>query len=226
MLRYFLITILLLIPVTFIQGIRSTEGDQKNVIGHHSASLLSWKKNLTNSYSIPSKALELAFDNYFELQEKDLVKVDTILTIIDFSKPSTDKRLYILDLKNQQVIKNTWVAHGKRSGVDIAEDFSNNRHSNKSSLGVFITSETYMGKHGYSLRLDGMNEGLNDNARKRAIVIHGADYVSERFIKNYGRLGRSFGCPAVPLDESKEIINLIKEGSFLFIYHPDIISKL
>ena len=109
------------------------------------------------------------------------------------------------------------------TGVNIAESFSNNRHSNKSSLGLYITGETYEGKHGYSMRLDGMSEGLNDNARKRAIVIHGADYVSEDFIQKNHRIGRSFGCPAVPMDEVTEIIDLIKGGSCLYIYHPSLI---
>lgn len=126
-------------------------------------------------------------------------------------------------MKNQKIVKISLVAHGKNSGVNIAKSFSNKRHSRKSSLGLYITSETYEGKHGYSLRLDGMSTGLNDNARKRAIVIHGADYVSESFIEKNDRLGRSFGCPALTENEVEEIINLIKEGSCLFIYHPSLI---
>ncbi|PLX12000.1 MAG: hypothetical protein C0597_14190, partial [Marinilabiliales bacterium] len=157
--------------------------------------------------------MNMAMNAYNALKSQNLLKNDSLITIIDFNSPSTHQRFFVLDIKNQKVIKNTFVAHGMQSGVNIAETFSNRRHSNKSSLGLYITRETYEGKHGYSLRLDGMIEGLNDNARKRAIVIHGADYVSKEFISKHGRLGRSFGCPAVPMDEVTEIIDLIKEGS-------------
>ena len=141
-----------------------------------------------------------------------------VLTLIDFSKPSTEERLFIIDVENRKLLFQTFVAHGKNSGVNIATRFSNRSGSLKSSLGFFITAETYYGKHGYSLRLDGMEKGINDNARKRAIVVHGAKYVSDDFIRKYNRLGRSWGCPAVSDDLSKEIIDLIKDGSCLFIY--------
>ena len=141
-----------------------------------------------------------------------------VLTLIDFSKPSTEERLFIIDVENRKLLFQTFVAHGKNSGVNIATQFSNRSGSLKSSLGFFITAETYYGKHGYSLRLDGMEKGINDNARKRAIVVHGAKYVSDDFIRKYNRLGRSWGCPAVSDDLSKEIIDLIKDGSCLFIY--------
>ena len=145
-----------------------------------------------------------------------------VVSIIDFSKPSTEKRLFIIDIENQKVIYHTYVSHGKNSGVNIPTKFSNRIGSNQSSLGFYRTAETYIGKHGYSLMLDGMEEGINDNARKRAIVIHGAKYVSEEFIKKYNRLGRSWGCPAVSDELSKEIIDIIKEGSCLYIYAPNI----
>lgn len=141
-----------------------------------------------------------------------------VLTIIDFSKPSAEERLFIIDVKNRKLLFQTFAAHGKNSGVNIATQFSNQSGSLKSSLGFFITAETYYGKHGYSLRLDGMEKGINDNARKRAIVVHGAKYVSDEFIKRYNRLGRSWGCPAVSDELSKEIIDLIKDGSCLYIY--------
>ena len=141
-----------------------------------------------------------------------------ILTLIDFSKPSTEERLFRIDVENRKLPFQTFVAHGKNSGVNIATQFSNRSGSLKSSLGFFITAETYYGKHGYSLKLDGMEKGINDNARKRAIVVHGAKYVSDDFIRKYNRLRRSWGCPAVSDDLSKEIIDLIKDGSCLFIY--------
>jgi len=146
---------------------------------------------------------------------------EDIVTIIDFSKPSTEKRLFILDLKNQQVLYHTFVAHGKNTGSNMATKFSNNKGSNQSSLGLYCTGESYRGKHGYSLRLDGLENGFNDNARSRAVVMHSASYVSESFIKRHGRLGRSWGCPAVPIEYSKEIIDLIKGGSCLYIYADD-----
>ena len=164
----------------------------------------------------------MAINGYYELKSLGLIQNDTILTIIDFSKPSNEKRLFILDLKNEIILKSTLVAHGMQSGIYVAESFSNKRLSNKSSLGLYLTKETYEGKHGYSLRIDGMSKSLNDNARKRAIVIHGADYVSESFIQKNGRLGRSFGCPALPENETEEIIDLIKNASCLFIYHQSL----
>jgi hypothetical protein len=147
---------------------------------------------------------------------------EDIVTIIDFSKPSTEKRLFILDLRNQKVLYHTFVAHGKNTGANMATKFSNNKGSNQSSLGLYRTGESYQGKHGYSLRLDGLENGFNDNARSRAVVMHSASYVSESFIKRHGRLGRSWGCPAVPVEFSEEIIDLIKGGSCLYIYADDI----
>jgi len=146
---------------------------------------------------------------------------EKIVTIIDFSKPSTEKRLFILDLENQELLYHTFVAHGKNTGVNMATKFSNSKGSNQSSLGLYRTGESYQGKHGYSLRLDGLEKGFNDNARSRAVVMHSASYVSEAFIKRHGRLGRSWGCPAVPVEFSKEIIDLIKGGSCLYIYAND-----
>lgn len=183
----------------------------------------SWKERLIDSLGIPEPAINIAFNGYEYLKQQNLLRNDSLLAIIDFSQPSTAKRLFILDLKNEKVIKNTLVAHGMNTGGQNAESFSNDLNSNKSSLGLFITQDTYIGKHGYSLRIKGMSIGLNDNVIKRAVVIHGADYVSEDFIKQTGRIGRSFGCPALPVDETQEIIDLIKDSTCLFIYHPSII---
>ena len=144
-----------------------------------------------------------------------------IFTLIDFTKPSTEERLFIIDVETDSIILKSLVAHGKNSGINYAKSYSNQRYSNKSSLGFFITDETYSGKHGYSLRLKGIEKGINDNAYKRAIVIHPAKYVSKEFINKYGRLGRSFGCPAIPSESHREVINLIKDKTCLFIYYPD-----
>jgi len=154
--------------------------------------------------------------NFFSLTNK------TVITIIDFSKPSTEKRLFIIDIENRKLLFQTFVAHGKNSGLIKPTKFSNRIGSNQSSLGFYRTAGTYKGKHGYSLILDGLEKGINDNARKRAIVIHGAKYVSEEFIEKNNRLGRSWGCPAVSDELSKEIIDLIKDGSCLYIYASNV----
>lgn len=144
-----------------------------------------------------------------------------VITVIDFSLPSTQKRLWIIDTERGEVLLNTVVSHGRNSGNLMAESFSNTPESFKSSLGFYETGETYSGKHGYSLRLDGLEKGFNDQARNRAIVIHGADYAKEDFAKSTGRLGRSLGCPALPSELSAQAIDLIKDGTMLFIYGKD-----
>jgi hypothetical protein len=146
---------------------------------------------------------------------------ENILTIIDFSKPSTEKRFFVIDLKNKELLYKCYVAHGKNSGENYAKHFSNQPGSLQSCLGLFLTAETYTGSNGYSLRLDGLERGKNDNARDREIVIHGAAYVSQEFISRYGRLGRSWGCPVIPLENLKEMIDFISSGSCLFIYSED-----
>ena len=158
-------------------------------------------------------AFKAAFTGYKKLNNNN-----SILTVIDFSLPSTEKRMYVLDLARREVIYVTYVAHGRNSGDNYATSFSNRNGSHQSSLGFYRTSSTYQGGNGYSLLLDGLEEGINDEARSRAIVIHGADYCSEQVIRSAGRLGRSYGCPALPRELAKPIINTIKGGSLLFIY--------
>lgn len=170
--------------------------------------------------------------NVFELAVTGFNRIDgiqnkKIITIIDYSRPSTENRFYVIDLVNKKILYFTLVAHGKNTGEDDAKSFSNDSETLKSCLGFFLTNETYIGENGYSLMLDGLEPGINDNARERSIVIHGAAYVSESFIKENGRLGRSWGCPALPESTSKEIIDLISKGSCLFIYgdDPDYVVK-
>jgi hypothetical protein len=178
-----------------------------------------WKELTKGELSPPSlPVLELALNGYTQLQDK-LKK--PLLTVIDYSLPSTQKRLWIIDLRQQKILLHTVVAHGRNSGALLAEKFSNRPESYQSSLGFFQTGEAYQGKHGYSLRLDGLEAGINDQARARAIVIHGADYAKETVAATAGRLGRSLGCPAVPPDLSTPLIKLIKGGSLLFIYGKD-----
>lgn len=172
-----------------------------------------------NSSELPSKGvLELAMEGWEKL-ENDLKS--PILTVIDFSLPSTEKRLWVIDPAKGLILYHSVVAHGRNSGELLAKTFSNQPESFQSSLGFYKTAETYQGKHGYSLRLDGLEKGFNDQARNRAIVIHGADYAKEEFAKTTGRLGRSLGCPALPPELSAKVIDLIKDGSLLFIYGND-----
>lgn len=141
-----------------------------------------------------------------------------ILTIIDYSKPSYEKRFFVIDLKNRKLLYNTLVAHGKNSGEIECTHFSNRPRSLQSSPGFYLTAESYTGRQGYSLRLDGLEPGINDKARARAIVIHGADYVCQRYVDEYGYIGKSWGCPALPLEVNKKVIDLIKGGSCLYIH--------
>lgn len=143
------------------------------------------------------------------------------LAVIDFSLPSTEKRLWIFDLSNHQLILEELVAHGNNSGDTFATDFSNIVGSHQSSIGLFRTQESYVGRHGYSLRLDGLEPGVNDKARERAIVIHAADYVDPEWIDRYGRIGRSQGCPAVSQEVVNEVVDNLKGGQFLFTFYPD-----
>jgi hypothetical protein len=145
----------------------------------------------------------------------------TIVTLIDYSLPSTEKRLWVMDVKRGKLLFNELVAHGKRTGDNIATQFSNRPGSEQSSLGAFVTGKTYTGKHGLSLRLKGLEAGINDRAEARAIVMHAASYVSEDTARALGRLGRSRGCPAVRPEIAPDIIATIKDGTFLFAYHPD-----
>lgn len=169
------------------------------------------------------KAFKLAYEGYKKLNKDN----NPLLTLIDFSLPSSQKRLYVLDFSAKRLLFVSYVSHGKGSGENYATSFSNRNGSHQSSLGFFRTGATYNGGNGYSLLLDGLEKDINDKARPRAIVIHGADYCSEKIIKSSGRLGRSFGCPALPRELTKPIINTIKEGSLLFIYadKPDYFAK-
>lgn len=144
-----------------------------------------------------------------------------ILTIIDYSLPSVSRRLWVLDSQTEEVLFHELVSHGKGSGEVEAETFSNVPESQASSLGLFETGETYEGKHGYSLRLKGLEEGFNHNAAQRSIVIHGAWYVSDSFANKHGRVGRSWGCPALDKTVNRALIDAIKDGSLVFVYYPD-----
>lgn len=168
---------------------------------------------------LSESALVYAYEGLKKLESQGKVEKGSILTVCDFSKPSTSKRMYIIDTENEQLLLQTYVAHGKNSGLNYAERFSNRPESLQSSLGFYVTKNTYFGKHGLSLRLDGMERGFNDKAYQRAVVVHGANYIGDSR-RNASYMGRSFGCPAVPAELSRKVINLIKDGTCLFIYHP------
>lgn len=175
---------------------------------------------LESNTSMPQlESFSNAIIGYEKLKQQGKIKNET-LTIIDFSLSSTEKRLWVLDMNKNKVLFNTVVAHGRNTGLEYATRFSNTNNSNQSSLGFYITDATYYGKNGLSLFLDGQEPGINDNARKRYVVFHGAKYANPDFVKRNGRLGRSLGCPAVPTAVNSAIINKIKHKSCLFIYHP------
>ncbi|MDD5149611.1 MAG: murein L,D-transpeptidase catalytic domain family protein [Flavobacterium sp.] len=174
----------------------------------------------SNQFDLPNlKSFTEALKGFYLLKEKGLIQKD-ILTLVDFSLSSNNKRLWVIDLTTNTILYNCLVAHGRNTGEEFANSFSNADRSFKSSLGFYATGEIYNGKHGMSLKLDGLEKGINDNARERGVVMHAANYVSNSFIKNNKRLGRSQGCPAIPVELSKGIINTIKNKSCLFIYHP------
>lgn len=204
-----------------------------------SLSISSIEKNTTISNDIPAsgsitvfenlqlkklglsqRAFDYAMQGYKFLLSSGKIRNENILSIVDFSMPSSKKRLFVIDLKNSKILYNTYVSHGRNSGREMASDFSNQPESFMSSPGFYVTRETYIGKHGYSLRLNGEEKGINDNALSRAIVMHSANYVDESLIRSQGYIGRSLGCPAVPEKLHKAIINNIKNGTCLFIYSP------
>ncbi|MBN8835134.1 MAG: murein L,D-transpeptidase catalytic domain family protein [Sphingobacteriales bacterium] len=164
------------------------------------------------------QAFDYALKGYAILKSKGELTNPNVITIADFSKPSYQKRLFVIDIKNLKLLYNTYVAHGANSGKEMAVDFSNRPESLKSSPGFYITSGTYDGKHGYSMKLEGIEKGINDLAMDRAIVMHSADYVSDGYIRANGCLGRSWGCPAVSKELNKPIISKIRNGSCFFIY--------
>jgi hypothetical protein len=169
---------------------------------------------------LDQKVLNLALEAYHKAETKGQVK-NHHLTVIDFRLPSNKQRMWVFDLDSSSLDFNTYVAHGKNSGDTYAKHFSNTNSSKTSSLGTFITKNSYFGGKGYSLNLQGVEKGINDHALDRRIVIHGAWYMSPSFINNQGRAGRSWGCPAVDTKVAKPLINNIKDGSVVFAYYPD-----
>lgn len=172
------------------------------------------------NFGLSIKAFEYALKGYKYLVERGIVVKDQVLSICDFSQSSRKKRFYVIDMAEKKVLINTWVAHGHNSGGEYARSFSNSPESHKSSLGFYVTSKTYYGSHGLSLKIEGLEKNINDKADERNIVIHGSEYVGADFLSRSPINGRSFGCPALPAQETEQVIETIKDGSCLFIYHP------
>jgi hypothetical protein len=222
----------LLMTVPVIMSARSAKENEQRFSGPASTPLVSnipvveeaamiYDSLQLDELGLSKEAFEYAWKGYQRLAEQGKIIRKDVLSICDFSQSSRKKRLYIIDIADFKILHHTYVAHGRNSGGEYAQSFSNSPESHKSSLGFYVTKATYQGGHGLSLRIDGLEKGINDKAMNRSIVIHGSDYVTERFIAGYKFAGRSFGCPAVPSKENKKVINLIKGGSLLFIYHPD-----
>lgn len=167
---------------------------------------------------LSEEAFNYAVAGYEKLKQSGTILNDKVLSIVDFTKPSNKKRLFVIDLNNYKLLFNTYVAHGQNTGREFAKAFSNKPESHQSSLGFYVTSGTYNGSNGYSMYLKGLEKGFNSLAYERAIVMHGAPYVSEGMIRSQGYIGRSHGCPAVPEKLNKPIIEKIKNGSCFFIY--------
>lgn len=186
----------------------------------------SWMDSLYTVIGLEQKGLDktawyIAYKGYqYMLHKKQLSKTN-LLTICDYSKSSAQKRFYVIDMVKHQLLHYTWVAHGRNSGNEYATSFSNKTDSYKSSLGFMVTAETYTGGNGYSLRLDGKESGFNNNVRNRDVVIHGSQYVSHQRVTAGMMMGRSFGCPALPGENARRIIDCIKNGSCFFAWYPD-----
>jgi len=212
-----IITCLLLLLIPIVNSARFAEFESGKLVVDDIYSLVKLA-----DIGLGRTVFELAIKGLKKLESKGKLQNPTIVTIADYSQSSNKKRLYVIDLQNKKLLFNTYVAHGRNTGEEYAKSFSNKEGSLKSSLGFFITEHPIIGSHtGFSLMIDGVEKGFNDNAVKRAIIVHGADYATENYIKKYGRLGRSWGCPALPADLNKLIIETIKGGTCLFIYNPD-----
>ena len=174
-----------------------------------------------DTLNLSREAFHDAVAGFLTLQSTGAIHNTNVLSIVDFSLPSTQKRLFIIDMQNGRLLFNTWVAHGRNSGTLMATRFSNRYNSLMTSLGFYVTGDPFMGQHGYSLHLDGIEPGWNDHVHQRSIIMHPADYVSEEHIRQWGFLGRSEGCPAIPEELDQAIIDQIKGGSCLFLYAPN-----
>ena len=206
-------------PALSDTSIKSFDSAKKN-LAHNSEVVYLYNILELKQRGLSFRAFEYAFKGFQRLVERKIIDRRAYLTICDFSQSSSNRRMYVLDIANCSTLVNTWVAHGRNSGGAYAKRFSNKPKSLQSSLGFYVTKDTYYGEHGLSLKMTGLEKGYNDKAMRRGIVIHGADYIGEKWLQNGKFMGRSYGCPALPKKESEHIINMIKNGSCIFIYHP------
>jgi len=204
-------------PESAVRAAEVTRGDSS--AAGTAISAAGWTQPIRGGVS--TALLSLALEATAHAVERGEATNPRTLTVIDFSKPSTEKRLWVYDLRSHELLFHEHVAHGRGSGENLPTQFSNVPESNRSSLGLFRTGEAYIGKHGLSMRLDGLERGINDRARERAIVVHGADYVNAATARAQGRLGRSLGCPAVRPEIASALIAAIKDGGLLFAYYPE-----
>jgi hypothetical protein len=179
------------------------------------------KEIARKAINLKPEVVKLAIEAFYNAKKCGVQVKKPILTVIDYTLPSTQKRLWVIDLQNKNILHTSLVAHGKYSGENYTKSFSNNSGSLQTSIGLFLTEETYFGRDGYSLRLEGLEKGFNDKAKRRTIVLHGAPYVSEKWASTVGRIGRSWGCPAVEKPLATPIINTIKNGSLIFSFYTD-----
>ena len=215
------LSFLFLSPHYFEKG--DVSHKKKNIVSNRAAindAKLIYDELHLATIGLSEKAFDYAYKGYQCLVKKQKLTNNDILAICDFSQSSNRKRLYILDLVNNKVLFTSYVAHGRGSGGEYAMRFSNRSRSHQSSLGFYITSSTYYGEHGLSLRLRGLEPGFNTLAIKRNLVVHGATYINDEYLNSNKFMGRSYGCPAVPEEDCTEIIDLIKNGACFFIYHP------
>lgn len=224
--RVFLFLFFLFLPCIY-SSVRHTETAVQLSSDSFSISPLSVCRQLYEEMKLEKRLDYPVFEQALAGYRKIDCANKDILTLIDFTKPSTEERLFVLDINRKQILFSSLVSHGKNSGGNYATSFSNENGSHKSSLGFYVTENTYQGRNGYSLVLNGLEKGINDRAKERAIVIHGAAYSNPSVAASSGRLGRSFGCPALPQALNKPIINTIKNGTLLFIYadDPDYLSQ-
>jgi hypothetical protein len=170
-------------------------------------------------YGLKKEVFQHAYTGFLKMKQRGFLRRHDLLTICDFSQSYKRKRMYVIDLDEYKLVMQSLVAHGQGSGGEYPTSFGNEFDSHKSSLGFFSTAETYYGEHGYSLRLRGRESGFNSNAYERDVVIHASEYVSDEYLRSNNKIGRSWGCPAVPEKINQKLINLIRNGSCLFIYH-------
>jgi L,D-transpeptidase catalytic domain len=189
---------------------------------HVAAAALSQESWATvNLGGLDMRVFSLALQSATSAVERGIAALPSTLTVIDYSRPSTEPRLWVFDVRTHALLFHELVSHGRGSGRELSTSFSNAPESNKTSLGLFRTAEAYVGHNGYSLRLDGLEAGMNDHARERAIVIHGAPYVNAATARANGYLGRSLGCPAVRPEIARSLIDTVKGGGLVFAYYPD-----